>query len=110
MNNGMAETCGGVASLRNVDQGTFARFIEWAYKGYYTAASLSLQAVLLSLAKCWNSVFSSGTDHSQDHPTEDDLAPCPVEDPDLDGWGSSFVGKKGKKEFREECSASIQHG
>ena len=51
MNNGMAESCGGVAELKNVDQGTLAGFIEWAYKGYYTAASYSLQAVSPSPGK-----------------------------------------------------------
>lgn len=99
MNNGMAEPCGGVAELKEVDQGTFARFIEWAYKGYYSAPSFSLQAVSPSPAKWSNSLFSSGNDHMKANSTEDDMAPpCPVEDPNLAdwGWASNFRGKKKK--------------
>ncbi|MCJ1458699.1 hypothetical protein MMC28_009073 [Mycoblastus sanguinarius] len=36
----MAEAHRGYAVLKEVDQGTFSRFIEWAYKGYYTAAGV----------------------------------------------------------------------
>lgn len=37
----MAEAQKGFATLDDVDTGTFVRFIEWAYKGYYTTAELS---------------------------------------------------------------------
>jgi hypothetical protein len=36
---GMAESQKGFAVLEDVNEGTFARFLEWAYKGYYKAAS-----------------------------------------------------------------------
>lgn len=39
----MAEAQKGYAVLEDVDEGTFARFIEWAYKGYYTAAEFHLE-------------------------------------------------------------------
>ena len=34
----MVEAQEGFANLKDVDEATFIRFIEWAYKGYYTAA------------------------------------------------------------------------
>ena len=42
INGSMAEAQKGFAVLEDVDEGTFARFIEWAYKGYYTAAEFHL--------------------------------------------------------------------
>lgn len=83
MNNGMAESCGGVAELKNVDQGTLARFIEWAYKGYYAAALHSLQAVSPNPAQCSSSIFSSENDHMKANPFED-----------VNDWASCFSGKK----------------
>ena len=38
MNGHMAEAQEGLATLKEVDRDTFVRFIEWAHKGYYTAA------------------------------------------------------------------------
>ena len=80
-------------------------------KGYYTAASPSLQALSPSPAKCSNSVLSCENDHSQDHPTEDDLAPCPVKDPDLDDWTCGVGGNKGKKKNVRptEASSTAEH-
>lgn len=37
----MAEAQKGFATLEDVDDGTFVRFIEWAHKGYYTAAEFT---------------------------------------------------------------------
>lgn len=37
MHNGMLEGNQGFAILEDVDQGTFTRFIEWLYRGYYHA-------------------------------------------------------------------------
>lgn len=34
----IAESQQGFATLEGVDQGTFLRFIDWLYKGYYKAA------------------------------------------------------------------------
>lgn len=44
INGQMAEAQKGFAVLEEVDEGTFERFIEWAYKGYYTAADFELKA------------------------------------------------------------------
>ena len=38
MHGHMAEAQKGFAILEDIDEGTFVRFIEWAYKGFYTAA------------------------------------------------------------------------
>lgn len=44
INGQMAEAQKGFAVLEEVDEGTFERFIEWAYKGYYTAADFESKA------------------------------------------------------------------
>ncbi|KAI9808038.1 MAG: hypothetical protein M1827_007544 [Pycnora praestabilis] len=44
INGQMAEAQKGFAVLEEVDEGTFERFIEWAYKGYYTVANFELEA------------------------------------------------------------------
>lgn len=36
MNGGMKETQEGFATLEDVDEGTFVRFLEFLYNGYYT--------------------------------------------------------------------------
>lgn len=41
INGHMAEAEQGFAMLKDVDGGTFVRFTEWAYKGYYTTAEYS---------------------------------------------------------------------
>lgn len=42
MNGGWAEKHAGFAVLEGVDKGTFLRFAQWAYNGYYTAASFGI--------------------------------------------------------------------
>ncbi|MCJ1473682.1 hypothetical protein MMC13_002333 [Lambiella insularis] len=44
MNGSMEEAQKGYAILKEVDGGTFERFIEWAYKGFYTAATFGLHS------------------------------------------------------------------
>ena len=41
INGHMEEAQKGFATLKDVDTGTFVRFIEWAYRGYYTAADFT---------------------------------------------------------------------
>lgn len=43
INGHMAEAENGFAVLKEVDGGTFRRFIEWAYKGYYTPADIKIE-------------------------------------------------------------------
>ena len=43
MNGSMTEAQNGFAVLEDVDADTFIRFTQWAYRGYYSAASISTQ-------------------------------------------------------------------
>ncbi|KAM0805424.1 hypothetical protein BDR22DRAFT_884955 [Usnea florida] len=43
MNGHMAEAQQGFAVLKEVDEGTFTRFAQWAYSGYYTSAEHEVQ-------------------------------------------------------------------
>ena len=87
MNGYMAEAEKGFATLPDVDGATFVRFIEWAHKGYYTAAEFS-------------------TDVEEDRCTENDQAsgnggahiaePLPEETAVIDnefGWGKRKKNK-----------------
>ena len=38
----MAEAQQGFADMKDVDEGTFERYVEWSYKGYYTPADFKL--------------------------------------------------------------------
>ena len=62
----MAEAQKGFATLKDVDHGTFVRFIEWAHKGHYTAAEFSTAEI-----------ESPRTSRSQDHP---EVVPAPQEE------------------------------
>ena len=42
INGPMAEAQNGFATLEDIDEGTFVRFIEWAHKGYYTAGEFTI--------------------------------------------------------------------
>ena len=48
INGGMAEAQQGFAVLREVDEGTFIRFVQWAYNGYYTVARHELKRTKIS--------------------------------------------------------------
>lgn len=45
INGPMAEAQKGYAVLEDVEKGTFERFMEWAYKGYYKAADFAIEAI-----------------------------------------------------------------
>jgi len=45
INGPMAEAQKGYAVLEDVDKGTFERFLEWGYKGYYKAADFAIEAI-----------------------------------------------------------------
>ena len=65
INGPMAEAHEGVATLEDVDHGTFVRFIEWAHKGYYNAAEFTTAEL-----------ESSSPSGSQNH---EEVAPAPQE-------------------------------
>lgn len=66
MNGYMAEAQKGFATLEDVDYGTFVRFIEWAHRGYYTAAKFK---TVETESRC--------TSKSQNH---DEFVSAPKED------------------------------
>ena len=112
----MAEAQNGFATLKDLDKDTFVRFIEWAHKGYYTAAefttvvedgsdasdSAGLSTEDERVAKNWvqRTEIPAGEDVGQmiynpDIPAEPAFEP----DDDWDGFGriSSKKGKSKKK-------------
>ena len=121
----MAEAQKGFAILEDVDEATFIRFIEWAHKGYYTAAKFvqvespcasgedSHEFVSDELVTTPQQTRSFGEEedavalplqetHYAAQPLEDEqLVPDPVE---VDSWSSPFQShhKKGKKGKRTD--------
>jgi hypothetical protein len=45
INGQMAEAQKGYAVLKDVDKGTFERYMQWAYKGYYKAADFEIETI-----------------------------------------------------------------
>ena len=105
INGQMAEAQKGFAVLEEVDEGTLERFIEWAYKGYYTAADFELEAssppspVSSSKEECQTTEWMQET--LPDPPAQ------PAAEPEQD-WGNFKSGKKSKKaKTRQELKASF---
>lgn len=104
INGRMAEAQNGFAVLEDVDKGTFERFMEWAYKGYYTAANYDLEASVpprpvLSIKEEGNATegIAEATEWGDMPPAlEEILVPVP-EPPEYLGWGTSKKDKKIKK-------------
>lgn len=104
MNGNMAEAQKGSASLEDVDEDTFVRFIEWAHKGYYTAAKFTTVVEDASdSAGTENEHVAEEPVHSTDIPAVEydyqvplnqDIHSMPAVEEDM-GWGS-FSSKKGK--------------
>lgn len=115
MNGPMAEGQQGFATLEDLDKGTFVRFIEWAHKGYYTAAKHTVVEL--------ESPFTLGSDNHDEvvryidgmtppAEPEQDLSPPVVAWPQpkkgkkkakthlSDGWGNDAWGFNG--ELRKE--------
>ncbi len=88
--------------VESVDKDTFVRFIEWAYKGYYTEAEYRIDAESPSLSK----FEDSDTCTPVGEPTEP-----PAEPATFDDLGWSAFGKKDLKQkkkaakmmFDEDC-------
>lgn len=123
INGEMAEAQRGYAVLNDVDQGTFERFIEWAYKGCYKAAEFQLEAsstppiaeVCETIEKVpeapaeaplyWALQPDPPVDEPMDvpEPPADPFtgwgvpAEAPVADPPDQGWGAFTPEKKVKK-------------
>ena len=107
----MAEAQKGFATLEDLDEGTFVRFIEWAHKGYYTAAEFTTD-------EAQSSRTSGNQNHDEVVPTTQevdlpgetlnfateenfDFAPVTEEEPEPEPmfWGAPLASsyKKGKK-------------
>lgn len=112
INGQMAEAQKGFAILEEVDEGTFERFMEWAYKGYYTAADFNLKASSPPAPISSNKEECETTESIQEPlddfpPPEPALEPAaepefPTVYPPTEGheswrWGDFQSGKKGKK-------------
>ena len=87
------------AIIDSVDKDTFARFIEWAYKGYYTAAVYRNDAKAPSLSSFEDSDIC--TPEAEPFPSSEDALATPPTGPEPEpelelGWGSS-ASKKCKK-------------
>ena len=124
MNGQMAEAHKGFATLEDVDGDTFVRFIEWAHKGYYTAAEFTtvVEDGSDSAGLCTEDkrIAESSAQRMDIPAVEDDdqvfLEPeipfqtaIAIED---DGWGSFGISsKKGKTKKRALRTAkeAIRH-
>ncbi|KAL9129114.1 MAG: hypothetical protein Q9175_007385 [Cornicularia normoerica] len=102
MNGRMAEAHRGFATLEDVNEGTFVRFIEWAHKGYYTAAgfSIDIEPSSISGSQSRDGVVSA----LQEDIPRLETAVVPTADP-LWGFGQDLSqslkkGKKGKKDIK----------
>lgn len=85
INGPMAEAQQGFATLEDVDEGTFVRFIEWAHKGYYTAAEF--RAVETEVVLAPPKVFTFRPELEEAPPME----PDPLE---VSVWPQSKKDKK----------------
>jgi hypothetical protein len=109
INGQMAEAQQGFAVLKDVDEGTFRRFVEWAYKGYYKAADFELDATISpspvpSDQKECETIGWTEAPSLDDLPTEELSQPVPsTESPiDLD-WEIPKQGKEARtsRELKE---------
>lgn len=109
INGQMAEAQKGFAVLEEIDEGTFARFIEWTYKGYYTAATFELDTSFPSSIP--SSKECEATEWAQEPPADADAAestvkPRPPAYLSID-W-SGGLSKKGKKSNKAETSQELR--
>lgn len=123
INGQMAEAQKGFAILEEVDESTFERFMEWAYKGYYTAADFKLKASSppsrISSSKEDCETTESIQDRPAATPPTDYMEPAAemepvileryIEDQTDDwGWGGFKSGKGSKKaKTKHELKASF---
>ena len=104
INGQMTEARDGVALLEDVDRGTFERFLQWAYAGYYTAADPETALSSLSIPSSPNKDEPALNEFPLDEPQLDVPQDESVEIPDLPmpettdwNWGTAQRGKSSKK-------------
>lgn len=116
INGQMAEAQKGFAILEEVDEGTFERYMEWAYKGYYTAADFKLKASSPPSRISSSKEDCETTESIQDRPAATpptdymepaaEMEPLPLERLIVDQtddweWGGFKSGKKKGKKSKE---------
>ncbi|KAI4227192.1 MAG: hypothetical protein L6R40_008221 [Gallowayella cf. fulva] len=109
INGQMAEAQKGFAVLDEVDEGTFERFIEWAYKGYYTAADFELKTSSPPSPASSSNEECETTEWMQEPLADLPAEPEPLtEQPIVWDLGNFQSGKKSKKaKTRQELKASF---
>lgn len=114
--NGMRESQERSASIPDVDEATFARFVEFMYNGDYNAAKLlrnqqslgSIQDIKVDTQEDGSYVREAAVELEPDLPL--DAPPVTEEPADLDGWGGFGMSRKDKKKAKKSTSAvSIRH-
>ena len=98
----MVEAQEGFAALEDVDEATFIRFIEWAHKGYYTAAEFvqEREDEVVTTAQETRSVSQGGDEVAPVPETPQYFAQAVAESFEVDSWSQPY--KKGKKSKRED--------
>ncbi|KAL2036743.1 hypothetical protein N7G274_010538 [Stereocaulon virgatum] len=111
INGPMAEAQQGFAVIDDVDEGTFVRFIQWAYNGYYDAAKHENDPMLRSP--------STRSEKAAEEPLEIEapvsevweeqpvLAQEPLPQPDQDDWNAFGRARKSSKMSERDSYASL---
>ena len=115
INGQMAEAQKGFAVLEEVDEGTFRRFIEWAYKGYYTAADFELEdSVPPSPPVPYNREECKVAEWTEEPPADPLLVAESIVEPEPEpsmelptAWGESMF-KKAKKSKKAKTSHELK--
>jgi hypothetical protein len=71
INGQMAEAQQGFAVLEDVNEGTFKKFVEWAYKGYYKAADVKLNTTIPPSPAPSDQKECETTEWTEGHPSDD---------------------------------------
>ena len=103
----MAEAQQGFAILEDVDQGTFLRFVEWLYHGFYHPAKPCYENQPEAVSHNAESAKAEGSANSQSRSPADEVLvvdvalPATQPDPvDFGGW-ESFSRKKRRASPKE---------
>ena len=83
INGHMSEAQNGFAVIQDVDEGTFVRFIEWAYNGYYEAGELKIDSPKAGSALVEERI--AGDPFPKERAFAAEIAI--VDEPDEDAWG-----------------------
>ncbi|CAF9940416.1 MAG: hypothetical protein ALECFALPRED_008662 [Alectoria fallacina] len=100
INGPMGEAHEGVATMKDVDHGTFVRFIEWAHRGYYTAAEFTTaesESPRTSTSQDHMEVVAAPHEESSDIPAPAPEAELDLPQEDVLRGQSRKDKKKGKK-------------